>query len=117
MSKRLVVTGTRQGRADVWLLLDEFVQKYGVPSMVLVGDARGVDEDARAWALARGIPLKVFKADWETHGRSAGPLRNSTMVNAAEPGDWCLAFPKEESRGTRDCVRKAKIRGLSVFVL
>jgi hypothetical protein len=42
-------------------------------------------------------------------------MRNQAMVDAAEPGNWLLAFPSGESRGTRDCMRRGVERGLRVY--
>lgn len=114
---RLIVTGTRHGRADLRAVLDAFVADHGEPDLVLVGDARGVDAQARAWAITRGLRHQVFLANWQAHGLRAGPLRNAAMVAAAEPGDWCLALPDARSRGTWDCVRRARARGLLVVVI
>jgi hypothetical protein len=51
-------------------------------------------------------------ADWTTHGKAAGPIRNARMV--ALGADVCLAFPKGESRGTRGCMRLAEKAGIRV---
>lgn len=113
---KLVVTGTRYGRDDVWALLDEFLAKHGVPTTLIVGDAAGVDASAIAWAKARHIPYEMFEAHWKRYGQTAGPLRNTQMIAATKAGDYCLAFPARKSAGTWDCVRKAEARGLLVTV-
>lgn len=56
------------------------------------GGAKGADSLAGAWAMARKIPVKVYRADWTKHGRSAGPIRNVTMCRDFKP-DTVIAFP------------------------
>lgn len=62
--------------------------------------------------------MTVFRARWEVHGPPAGPLRNQRMIDAAlmEPeGDVVVyAWPKGESRGTYDCIRRAVRVGFPV---
>jgi len=73
----------------------------------------GVDYFARLWAEARGIPVETMEADWGRYRKLAGPIRNEAM---AMVGEQLIAIPDEESHGTWDMVRKAKKRGLPVFV-
>lgn len=110
----LVVTGTRYGRPDVNYWLARWADRHGIPARMHVGDALGVDRQAYDWAVARGVDRLVFQANWAAFGKGAGPSRNQRMVDAAEPGDWLLAFPMGESRGTRDCMRRGVERGLRV---
>lgn len=82
----------------------------------LVGDCpTGLDFIAREWLLETGIEHQIFSADWKTHGRAAGPLRNRAMCNAAAPGAILVAFPG--GRGTNDCVYAAKLKGIPVLRL
>lgn len=113
---RLVVTGSRFGFVGLEQWLDRWVKKYGAPELVILGDARGVDAQAREWAIKHGYTYIVHVADWQTHGKSAGPVRNQKMIDMANIGDWCVAFPKGESKGTYDCIRRAKQRGLFTFI-
>ncbi|MDR1782874.1 MAG: hypothetical protein LBR13_01240 [Dysgonamonadaceae bacterium] len=41
----------------------------------------------------------------EKYGRGAGPMRNTTII---ENADVVFAFPTEDSKGTRDSIRKAR---------
>ncbi len=40
----------------------------------------GADSLAGEWARARGIPETPVPAEWEKHGRKAGPIRNEQML-------------------------------------
>lgn len=117
---RLVITGTRRGRTDVFFVLDEYVRLFGVPWLVLGGDirkgeysAQGVDAQAREWARLRGVHGLVVYAYWDRLRRRAGPERNSRMVGHGRPGrDRLLAFPDAESVGTHGCYAAGKSYGL-----
>jgi hypothetical protein len=58
-----------------------------------------------------GVTVERHPADW-SKGRKAGPERNQGMVDLG--ADICLAFPLGESRGTRDCMRRARAAGIPV---
>lgn len=117
---RLLVSGSRVGRADVWTALDAYLECLGEPELVIAGGARGVDVQAAAWARSRGLPLRevpVSDDDWATLGDSAGHARNAVMVDLCHPGDHLVAFPVGRSPGTRGCIALARKRGLQCFVL
>lgn len=80
---------------------------------IVTGDARGVDEMTRRLAAEQGLPLTVFRADWDAYGRAAGPRRNAEIVAAA---DAVWAFPERGSRGTRITMAMAARRGIAVHV-
>jgi len=46
---------------------------------IVSGGARGADALAERYARGRGLPVRVFPADWDTHGNSAGFLRNVNL--------------------------------------
>jgi len=122
MSYVLVITGSRLGHSAVERELERLVEDLGVPTSMLVGDAEGVDRQAREFAAAHDWPMAVFRADWTRYGKAAGPTRNETMVHSA----WLrsgkgvfrvivLAFPVGEARGTRDCMRRARAAGFEIY--
>lgn len=80
--------------------------------VMIHGGSNGADAFAHAWAQATCMKIEVYPADWDTHGKAAGPIRNSKMLSEGKP-DLVIAFPG--GRGTADMVRKAKAAGVKVI--
>lgn len=80
---------------------------------VVTGGAAGADCDAHNWAIMRKLPRKEFRAQWETLGRAAGPIRNAEMLNYIEPLGAVIVFPG--GTGTADMIHKAEKRGIPVY--
>ena len=113
MTLRIVVTGGR-GFVDkpaVWGAIDRLHRERGIARLAH-GVAHGVDRLAASWAISRGVPVAPYPADWDAHGRGAGPIRNRAMLDAERP-DGVVAFPGR--RGTADCCRAAEERGIPVW--
>ena len=68
---------------------------------------------AERYAHERGLPIKVFPADWGTHGRSAGFLRNRKIVAEA---DEVVAFWYGRCRGTQHTIGLARTSGKVVYI-
>jgi hypothetical protein len=83
---------------------------------VVCGNAKGADELGKLYAAWHNIPIKYFLPDWEAHGKAAGPIRNSEMVNCCGTDDWLLALWDGKSKGTQDTIKKANAKGLKVYV-
>lgn len=81
---------------------------------VVSGGARGVDRMGEEWAESRGLPVKRFPAQWDKHGRAAGPIRNAEMARYAEA---LLALWDGQSRGTKNMIENAQKMGLKVHVV
>ena len=64
----------------------------------------GVDQTVRDYVLPTWEGAsKIFTADWDKHGRAAGPIRNREM---AEYADFLLAFWDGRSRGTKSMINE-----------
>jgi UDP-N-acetylmuramoylalanine-D-glutamate ligase len=111
---RVLVCGGRDysNRERVFTSLDMLNSKYPV-AMVIHGAARGADSLADEWAKERGVPVERYPAQWDKHGKAAGPLRNQEMIEAKP--DAVVAFPG--GRGTEDMVARAKAAGVRVWQL
>jgi len=82
-------------------------------TQVVSGKAKGVDTLGEVWALANNIPVEAFPADWDQHGRAAGPIRNREM---AEYADALIAIWDGESKGTANMIQQARNKQLDVFI-
>lgn len=81
---RLIIAGGRdyQFTEEDKAWLDAIHAKYKV-TMVISGGARGADYCGEAWAAANGILVLVKPAEWNVHGKAAGPIRNEEMAREA----------------------------------
>jgi len=80
---------------------------------IVSGHARGVDRLAEAYAHFYGLPVRVFSADWNLYGKSAGYIRNTEMAKYANA---LIAIWDGKSRGTRHIINEAKRLGLKVKI-
>ena len=97
-----------------WTLFVNVLSEYAgfekAPTLIS-GGARGAGQMAERYAHDYDLNIKVYRADWNAHGRAAGPRRNQLMLTAEAP-DLILAFPG--GRGTADMVRRARLQGFKV---
>jgi YspA, cpYpsA-related SLOG family len=84
---------------------------------ILTGACRGADRIATEEARALHYEVIEFPADWDAHGRAAGPIRNREMLD--QKPDLVIAFHSNlaASKGTADTVCEAKRRGIPVEVI
>jgi hypothetical protein len=111
-----IITGSCNypSRPNLWALLDDEFDKESFNHLVQ-GGCKGADAFAKSWAEKRGIRCTTVEADWATHGRRAGPIRNAEMLDMF-PAGRLIAFPVGESKGTRGCVKMAMGRGMKTSV-
>lgn len=119
---RILVTGSRDW--DDWPTLAramfEAINDYG--EIVVVSGHCPTGADAMAEWVAENLMrrhLEVLRvtverhpADWKTHGKKAGFVRNAEMVNLG--ADVCLAFIKNGSKGASMTARLAEEAGIPV---
>jgi predicted Rossmann-fold nucleotide-binding protein len=79
---------------------------------IVHGGASGADQLAHQYAREKTIPVVVYPADWKTHGRAAGPIRNKEMLDMEAP-DIVIAFPG--GSGTQNMVKQAQQRNIKVI--
>lgn len=115
---RVLVCGGRdykipEGRTNpVGEALDGLWLAHNRSVTIIEGGAKGVDALAREWARKMSCPLETYFADWDEHGKAAGPIRNQRMIDEGKP-DLVVAFPG--GRGTADMVRRARAAGIEVI--
>lgn len=130
--RRLLVTGSRDWSEDhtIWGVLSGQVRESGPFVMVHGASATGTDALAHEWLYLEDpycdLPCcdpviqrqmrqleEPHPADAEKYGHAAAPTRNQQMVDAG--ADVCLAFLLPNSRGSIDCMVRARIAGIPVI--
>lgn len=115
---RIVVTGSRHWKDEARLRRE--LAKYLPAHDLHVGDAKGVDAMARAFAQEIGAHGKAYRAHWRPNGqldRAAGVKRNARMLAEAKPS-LVLAFRAPGvSNGTDHCVALAQKLGIAVRII
>lgn len=140
---RILVTGSRswddeQALADALLEAWYDAVQDATPSVdfiVIHGDCpQGADAHAKQWAIDNNLTHIPVPADWSApctdqcppghrktsarHGDYcplAGHHRNQQMVDMRP--DLVLAFRRNNSRGTSDCIRRAERAGIPIRIL
>lgn len=89
---------------ELWRVV-EYIRSLPADTVIVSGGARGVDSVAESAARKFGLSLRVFLADWNQFGKSAGYRRNVDIVNMA---DKVVAFWDGKSKGTQHSMNLAK---------
>ena len=110
---RILVCGGREyaDKAKVYQTLDALLSDNPSVLHIIHGAARGADSLAAAWASSRGIAATAYPAKWDIHGRSAGFVRNTQMLQEGQP-HLVVAFPG--GAGTAMMIRIARSAGVTV---
>lgn len=106
---RVIVAGGRD-----YILSKQDIEKldalFPMFSELVSGGCRGVDLQGEDWAKSNYIPISRFPADWDKHGRSAGPIRNAEMAAYA---DAVVLFPG--GKGTLNMKSEARKKRLTIY--
>lgn len=81
---------------------------------IISGCAPGADTMGEALAAELGLPVHLFPADWNKHGKAAGPIRNGQMAKEA---DALVAFLTRNSKGTANMIAQAEKKNIPIFIL
>lgn len=136
MAFRILITGSRDWTDEQAILdaiIDAAADKYAPEQVTIVHGACPTGADALADRIARRLGCKPERhpADWQActaecrHGLrrtrdgreycpQAGHRRNQEMVDLG--AHVVLAFQRNQSRGTQDCVDRARAAGLTVVL-
>jgi len=96
-------------------LMGESVRK-GEELVLIHGDAKGADRMAASIAPQFNARVIAVPADWDAHGKAAGPIRNQKMIDDHDP-DVIWAFRSTgKSNGTDDMVRRGERAGIQTHV-
>lgn len=112
---RVIVCGGRDydDREAVYQALATLHAKHDL-LVIIHGGAKGADSLAAEYASQSKKPCHLIceMADWDTHGKAAGPIRNRAMLDKHKP-EGVVAFPG--GTGTADMVAQAEAAGINVW--
>jgi len=113
---RVVVAGSRtfNNFALMREKMDNILSQLEGSITIISGTAKGADTLGEKYAKSRGYRVVRFPADWERHGRRAGPLRNQEMADNAT---HVVVFWDGESGGSKNMIDEARKRGLPLRVV
>lgn len=121
LPRRILVCGSRHwdDYATIYKTLQPYIAALPPGAdepTVIHGAARGADRQAAAAASDLGFWVEAHPADWKTHGKAAGPIRNNRMLDTKP--DLVIAFKwTGESSGTDHTIAEARKRGIKVEVI
>ena len=80
---------------------------------IISGGAKGADSLGEMYAKEKGIPTKIFPAEWKKYGKSAGFKRNVDIIKNC---NVCVCFWDGESHGTKHDIELCKEMHKPCFV-
>lgn len=92
-------------------MIDRTLSRMNI-GVLIHGDARGADRLSGKWAVEHGVTVLAYPADWEKHGKRAGPIRNALMLRLGQP-EVVVAFPG--GKGTRNMIEQARGAGIDTI--
>jgi len=116
---RILVCGSREfeNYKLLYSVMADVRVMYPVQEIVIIhGAARGADMLADKAGRALGYAVVSFPANWATHGKAAGIIRNQQMLDEGDP-DLVIAFTPtaKYTMGTGDMVRRAQKASIPVI--
>lgn len=108
---KLIIAGTRT--FNDYALLKESMKGFIFaltvgnfkPECIISGCALGADRLGERFAKEFDIPIVKIPADWNTYGKSAGPIRNEEMAKQAT---HCIIFWDGNSKGSKNMIEQCK---------
>lgn len=110
---KVIIAGGREFN-DYKFIKESIIKLNLNISEIVSGKSKGVDTMGEQYALENNIPIKTFPANWEKHGRAAGPIRNKEMADYA---DVLISFWNGQSKGTKSMIELAKKKGIIVHII
>lgn len=113
---RLIVAGSRNFHNYTLLKykLRHILQNVKEDIEIVSGGAQGADKLGERFAREYGYRIRIFEADWDTYGKSAGHIRNEQMAGYAS---HCVCFWDKRSKGTQSMIHFANKYKLPLRVI
>lgn len=117
---KILICGGRDFTDELlfWGVMDNLSEEFDFdnnqPITIISGCAKGADTMAINYAITCGWELEKYPADWNKHGKAAGPIRNQQMLDEGKP-DLVVVFPG--GKGTFDMKERASRQGYKVRII
>lgn len=92
----------------------DYYRQNNTITQIVSGGAAGADTLGEKYSDENDIDLVIMRADWDTHGRAAGPIRNRKMAEYAEV---LIAVWDGQSRGTKNMIEEMNKLKKPVFII
>ncbi len=111
----LAIVGSRTftDKTFFYQKINEFIEKYNTPDIIISGGAIGADTLGEQYANDNNILTKIFYPNWNKYGEYAYTMRNTEIVNNCT---HILAFPSNYRHGTQDTIRKGKLANKEIMI-
>jgi hypothetical protein len=93
---------------------DQMLSEINENVEIVSGTARGADKLGEQYAKEKGYSIKRFPADWGTHGKAAGYLRNGEMALYAT---HLICFWDGKSKGSKHMIDLARMNNLKINIV
>jgi hypothetical protein len=103
----IVGSRRRDTKEDALKVYEAFADIYKKDDMICSGGCpKGADKFAENIAKECLIPIRIFHADWNKYGKSAGFIRNTDIAKLSDILIACVA--SDRTGGTEDTIKKFK---------
>lgn len=109
---RTIVAGGRNV-TDYRVVLNAMDIIGWTPTVIISGNANGVDKLGERWAKENVVVTEIFPANWDKYGKSAGYIRNDLMAKEAEA---LLLIWDGKSKGSGHMLKSAIKHKLKIMV-
>lgn len=101
---KVIIAGSRN--ITDYNMIEQIINKskFNITEVVC-GCAIGVDRVGQQWAKNNSIKIEEMPANWNRHGRAAGPIRNSEMAKYA---DAAIIIWDGKSPGSKNMIDQMK---------
>jgi len=116
--KTIGIVGSRRRNrvSDMIAVESAFLELYEVGNEIVSGGCeKGGDHFAEIIAKRYQIPIKIYYAQWNKLGKSAGFQRNGLIARDADILIACVA--EDRTGGTEDTIRKYTKMGKAELIL
>lgn len=113
---KLAICGSRHLKQNFDLnYLESIINKLNISVTEIVsGGAKGADKVAELYAAKQSLKLKIFHAQWQTFGISAGTVRNKQVVDYA---NYVAVLWDGKSKGTRHVIEYSGETGKPIEII